>query len=138
MRTKRNYRGGSAFVGSPWSSQIAQWPGVGYVTGATNHYALNDMKHDPVAYIRSERYSGGRRSKRRKAKGKTRRRRRNYRGGGLLPYDFTNLGNSISYGVSSLYNNALGNSSSGLNANNFPRDPNPLPEVQGKVTYPTL
>jgi hypothetical protein len=137
MKTKRNYyRGGSSFVGPPWSSQIAQWPGVGRITGATNYYALNDMKNDPMSTIQSERYGGGsRKRKRQRRRGKTfKHRRLRLRGGS----DLGLLGKSMVYGVQNLYNNSVGNVSVGVNANGFLIKPSPLPEVQGKYTYPKL
>ena len=126
------YSEGSSFIGNPWSSRIADWPGVSHVAGSSNYYPLNTLKNDVQLKMRGGKTKRRRRKRRRQSK------RRYMRGGSILPNDITNLGRSIGYSAQSLYNNAMGNSSVGLNANQFMKSPNPLPEFQGKYTYPKL
>ena len=138
-----------SFYGPPWSANIAAWPGVAGISGITNHYSMNPYNNDPQ-YSSVKTLTGGRKNRVRKTKRKkflsrqkktrqrpkrrtrqTRRARQSFRGGSVIPTDFSGIGKYIGYSAQSLYNTAVGVNP--LNANGFPINPNPNPAVQGPL-----
>jgi hypothetical protein len=107
--------GTTALVGAPWTPQISGWPGVQGIDGQTNYYPLNQYHVDPQLQTMQERlgsvflgkYTGG------KKRAKTTKKR----GGGLIPQDLANFGNTVYYGLGSAYNSI----------NGYPQPVSPLP-----------
>jgi len=123
---KTIYRGGfgpgSTPIGYPLVyGNTLSWPGVsGNPQGMGNHYALSKVgipsgPFDPPISSReiaepfssSFKYGGSSR--------RTRHRSRAHRGGGLMPQELVNLGDSINFGVSSLASKFLGSVNQAVN-----------------------
>lgn len=126
--SKMNKFGGNPvpgpFVGSPWGSNINEWPGMDGISGNRNYLEnyKDVIQNDPTrqmsmnasgltqngGYIYEKSSSTG--SKTRKNKGQV-------MGGGLIPQDLVNLGRDIGFNVKSAYN--------ALNGYKPPVDPAP-------------
>ena len=113
----------NGLLGSPWSSNISDWPGVDGISMNRNHLAQNTYENDvsrqmlDVGANPPFNYFGGRRrkhsTKKRKLKNKTKKHRRRmkgrkgHKGGGFnnfLAQDLVNVGRQIPYGIGSTYN----------------------------------
>ena len=90
--------GTSALVGSPWTANISNWPGVQGISGQTNYYPLNEYKVDPQTQV------GFERDQMQPTKGGSRKKR----GGDLFPQDLVNIGRNMMFGVGSAYNSLSG------------------------------
>jgi len=104
------------FVGSAWGAPINQWPGVNGVSGDRNFLTNYDnntndiVGKDPALQMTMN--DAGYQTLNSKVGGKHVRKSRSHSkktsGGGLVPQDLVNLGNSVSYNFKSAYNGING------------------------------
>jgi len=116
-------------VGSPWTANINNWPGVDHISGNRNFLSHNDYKYDPQTenVINSRNpniLNGGKRrhSIRVKKLSRSRSRSRSIsrsrsKRGGFFPQDLVNSGRQFAHFGSSTYNTLAGK----------PTTPSPLP-----------
>lgn len=105
----KQQKGGSAYpnglVGTSWTSNTHQWPGVNGVPGDSNHYPLNTYATDISRQMTTNPpLIGGK-------KGRGRGRGRGLKGGSLSNFmgqDLINLGRQFQFGVGSAYNALAG------------------------------
>ena len=97
-------------VGSPWTGNVNQWPGVDHISGNRNYLVDNDYKYsvqtEGVINSRNPTLNGGARKKTSKNKR-----------GGFFPQDLVNVGRQFTHFGSSSYNTLMGK----------PTTPSPMP-----------
>jgi hypothetical protein len=102
------YNGGSnmnipgPFIGSPWTGNIANWPGINGIGSDKNYFELNKYEPDISRQMElNDTKIGGKR--RRKTM------RKKYKGGtSIIKDDLVNLGQNIAYNFKSVYNTLNG------------------------------